>query len=50
MPNNNDHYSPDNSKLNLEYRHLLEMLKDKEPNFYYSDVLIPSGKTLNDFI
>ncbi len=50
MPNNNDHYSPDNSKLGLEYRHLLETLKDKEPSFYYSDVLIPSGKTLNDFI
>lgn len=50
MPNNNDHYSPNNSKLGLEYRHLLETLKDKSPDFYYSDVLIPSGKTLNDFI
>ena len=50
MPNNNDHYDKDNSKLGLEYRHLLETLKDKTPAFYYSDVLIPSGKTLKDFI
>lgn len=25
-------------------------LKDKDPSYYYSDVLIPNGKTLKDFI
>ena len=27
-----------------------EHLKDKDPSYYYSDVLIPNGKTLKDFI
>ena len=50
MPNNNDHYYPENSKLSMEYRELLEHLKDKEPSYYYSDVLIESNKTLKDFV
>ncbi len=50
MPNNNDMFSPANNKLSLEMRDLLELLKDKEPAFYYSDVLIPNGAVLNDFI
>ena len=29
---------------------LFESLKDKDPSYYYSDVLIPNGKTLKDFI
>ena len=49
MPNNNDMYSEDNNKLNLGYRDLLEHLKDKTPAYYYTDVLIPDGKTLKDF-
>jgi len=28
----------------------LELLKDKERAFYYSDVLLPMGATLNEFI
>ena len=31
-------------------RQLLEHLKDKDLSNYYSDVLIPNGKTLKDFI
>lgn len=50
MPNNNDRYSADNTCLELEYRELLETLKDKTPEFYYSDVLRENGKTLTDFI
>jgi len=50
MPNNNDHFNPANNKQGLEMRNLLELLKDKEPSFYYSDILLPSGKTLNDFL
>ena len=50
MPDNNDRYSVENTKLNMEYRNLLEFMQNKDPNFYYTDVLIPSGKTLKDFI
>ena len=50
MPDNNDRYSPGRTKLEMEYRTLLEFLKDKDTDFYYENVLIPSGKTLKDFI
>ncbi len=50
MPNNNDHYRFSNTKLELELRHLFETLKDKTPDFYYSDVLKENGKTVFDFI
>ncbi len=50
MPDNNDHYSPDRTKLNMEYRTMLEFLKDKNEKYYYKDVLIPTGKTLKDFL
>ena len=50
MPNNNDHFHPSNNKLGLEMRDLLEMMKDKKPDVYYSDVLIPNDAVLNDFI
>ena len=50
IPNNDHSYSPLNSKLRMQYRDLLEHLKDKDPLYYYSDVLIPNGKTLKDFI
>ena len=49
MPNNNDMFSEDNNKLGLGYRDLLEHLKDKAPAYYYTDVLIPDGKTLKNF-
>ena len=50
MPDNNDYYKPDRTKLNMEYRNLLEFMKDKEERYYYGNVLIPTGKTLADFI
>ena len=50
MPNNNDHFKPTLNKPRLEMRDLLEMLKYKEPSFYYSDVLLPNGAVLNNFI
>ena len=34
----------------MPYRELLNHLKNKDPAYYYTDVLIPSGKTLKDFI
>lgn len=36
--------------MDLELRDLFETLRDKTPEYYYTDVLIPSGKTLADFI
>lgn len=50
MPDNNDRYTPSRTKLEMEYRTMLEFLKDKDVDFYYENVLIPSGKTLKDFI
>ena len=43
-------YYKTHNKLGLEYRDLMEFLKDKEPSFYYSDVLIPNEWTLGRFI
>lgn len=50
MPNNNDMFKPQHNKLELEYRELLEYLKDKDPACYYSEILVPDGKTLKHFI
>lgn len=50
MDNNNDHFKPSNNKLGLEMRDLLELLRDKPPEYYYSNILIPSEQTLGDFI
>jgi hypothetical protein len=50
MDNNNDHFSPGNNKPELEMRDLLELLRDKSPAFYYTDILIPSKMTLGEFI
>ena len=38
------------SLFDMPYRELLNHLKDKDPSYYYTDVLVPSGKTLKDFI
>ena len=50
MPDNNDRYTPDRTRLNMEYRTMLAHLKDKDSAYYYENVLIPSGKTLKNFI
>lgn len=50
MDNNNDYFRPSNNKLGLEMRDLLELLQDKPPEYYYSNILIPSRQTLGDFI
>ena len=50
LPDNDDMYSPKNNKLGLGHKELLEHLKDKDPAYYYSDILIPSGTTLADHI
>ena len=50
MPNNNDHFRASLNRQGMEMRDLLELLKDKETAFYYSDILIPNGSVLDDFI
>ena len=50
LPNNNDSFNAKNNKPRMAYRELLEYLKNKEPSFYYSDILIPNGKTVRDFM
>lgn len=50
LPFGDDYYKPDCTKLDLSARDLFEHLKDKTPAYYYSDVLIPMGKTVTDFI
>ena len=50
LPNNDDYFDVRDNRLHMEYRDLLEHLKDKDPSYYYSDVLLPNGKTLKDFI
>ena len=50
LPNNNDHFSMHKNKLGFEQRDLLAFMKDKPPETYYSDILIPCESTLGDFI
>lgn len=50
IPNGDHSFNALNNRLGLQYRDLLEHLKGKEPSYYYSDVLIPNGKVLKDFI
>jgi hypothetical protein len=48
--NNNHSFMPTNNKPCLEMRDLMELLKDKQQSYYYEHILLPSGKTLSDFI
>lgn len=50
IPNNLHEFNRGHNRLDLEYRDLLEHLKDKTPDYYYEHVLIRNGKTLRDFI
>jgi len=49
LPDNDDYFNIRNNRLQLNHRELMEHLADKTPEYYYSDILIPSGKTLSDF-
>ena len=50
IPNNDDFFKESHNRLHMSHRELLEHLKDKEPAYYYTDVLVESGKTLSDFM
>ena len=49
LPDNDDYDNIRHNRLELGHRELMEHLADKSPEHYYSDILIPSGKTLSDF-
>lgn len=49
LPNNDDHFHREYNRPELCQRELMDHLSDKSPEYYYSDILIPSGKTLADF-
>ena len=49
LPNNDDHFDLEHNEPELCQRELMDHLSDKSPEYYYSDILIPSGKTLADF-
>jgi hypothetical protein len=50
LPNNDHNFTRAHNRLNLGYRDLLEQLKDKTPEYYYENVLVPRNFTLQDFI
>lgn len=50
LPNNDDQFQASHNRLLMGYRDLLELLKDKSPEFYYTDILVKDGKTLKDFL
>lgn len=50
LPDNDDFYFAEHNRLGLDHSELLEHLKDKDPSYYYTDILIENGMTLQDFI
>lgn len=50
LPDNDDMFSREKNKKQLAHKELLEHLKDKEPAYYYTDILVPNGHTLGEFI
>ncbi len=50
IPNNNDYYKVQHNQLGLEYRDLLEHLKDKSSTYYYEHILVPSGQILGQIL
>jgi hypothetical protein len=50
LPNNDHNFSRTDNAPKLLYRDLLELLKNKEPSYYYEHILIPRNATLQDFI
>lgn len=50
IPNNDDYFNRKYNKKEMDYRELLEYLKNKDPQVYYNEILIKNGRNLNDFI
>lgn len=50
LPDNDDMFRTDKNQKGLSHKELLEHLKDKDPAYYYTDILVPNGHTLGEFI
>ena len=50
IPDNDDFYDPKHNKPGLSHGELLERLHGKDPAYYYPDILVPNGQTLEDFL
>ena len=52
LPNNDHNFSREYNRLHLDYRELLDHLRDKDSAYYYEKVLVlrKDNKTLQDFI
>lgn len=50
LPDNDDMFNSAHNQKGLDHKALLEHLKDKDPAYYYTDILVPNGRTLSDFI
>ena len=50
LPDNDDMFVRRHNRKDLEHKELMEHLKDKDPAYYYTDILVPNGRTLGDFI
>jgi hypothetical protein len=50
LPHNDHSFSHEKNKLGFGQRELMEFMKDKSPEVYYSQVLVPCKSTLSDFI
>ena len=50
LPDNDDMFVSRHNRKDLEHKELMEHLKDKDPAYYYTDILVPNGRTLGDFI
>jgi hypothetical protein len=52
IPNNDHNFTRAHNRLNLDYRELLDHLRDRDGAYYYTHILVPrkDGKVLRDFI
>lgn len=50
MPNNDDYFDKKYNKKGMDYRELMEYVKDKEPQVYYDEVLIDRCIDFEEFI
>lgn len=50
IPDNDDFYHPEHNKLGLPHDELLAHLQDKDPAYYYTDILVPNGQNLKNFL
>ncbi|WP_409967660.1 hypothetical protein RFF05_13935 [Bengtsoniella intestinalis] len=50
LPNNNHQFMEKHNKPHLQYRDLLEHMKDKPSAYYYEHILIENGQTLGQFL